>query len=296
MNENKSALISWCYLIVCLFACLDVGCSSFVWMISAPARVTPMQSCGWGHRTPQWCYIVSAVHSNGAETPGSAVHSLNHVEIPWGGQGDSEKTIVYILHLFLSPTFLNIYIYDSTLWHKLQAAHRLNVWMSNTSGLQMWLFITVTQSFFHTSQTQSGLTVMSTYTKAHTTSNNRLKGHAIRHAVTDCGEAIKRTVNLKEPTPSGSIQVKASIKKKWFSIKRTTKTNSRLFHSVYTLYCYAQLKWEAQCCTIIHNSNVVNTSPQSFSISLFQRLHVGAVSMRSRLLIYATDTLLQLIG
>ncbi|TNN84393.1 hypothetical protein EYF80_005386 [Liparis tanakae] len=34
---------------------------------------------------------LSAVHSDGAETPGSAVHSLHHGEPPRGRQADTEK-------------------------------------------------------------------------------------------------------------------------------------------------------------------------------------------------------------
>lgn len=140
--------------------CLSAGSLS---CLVAPAPVTPMQSCGWGRRTPQWrvWYEVIAVHSDGAETPGSAAHSLNHVG----------KTIVfYTLRLLLSPIFLFVYfLLELLLQHKLQAARCVDVCMcNNTSGLQIWSsIISHTKFFFHTSQTLLGLSFMSTYTKAH---------------------------------------------------------------------------------------------------------------------------------
>lgn len=65
-----------------------------VWVLLLMCR--PCRAVGGdaGHHAEE-CggYKVSAVHSNGAETPGSAVHSLNPGELPRGRKAAPERTI-----------------------------------------------------------------------------------------------------------------------------------------------------------------------------------------------------------
>lgn len=130
--------------------------------------MTPVQSCGWGRWTPRWrvSYKVSAVHSNGAETSGSAVHSLNHGKPPKGRQADSENTKSLYLLLWQRPTtsfFIHLGLYTVTqAVNTLHVAHFVYAWKPQHDHLPADVIIDqLSHKVSSTSPTQLGLRVMS---------------------------------------------------------------------------------------------------------------------------------------